>query len=655
MNLADQFSADATAAGAQQQAPLTIAQQFAADAAAGAKAQVVQAKAQAQQTATTNAQAQDFAAGGASPDTLSQLGQIATSGAHGIGSMFNNAANFVERNLPFFPADIAARDTAAQAMSDQQFAQNASPGEKATAFLAPMFLPMSGAMAPGNALKAGITSLPRMGGTIGKAVGSVAGNALNGGLMATGTPIDPNQPASSVGSQDLSHLLIGAGLGAGIPGAISAGRAFGSSVYNAAAPILNPQRYVGQQFASQLGDQAGDIANSIRTAPQFVPNSMPTTAQAGANPTLVATEKALANTSPDFKVALANRGIANNDARWSALMGVAQTPEALQAAQTARGDATFPLYSQAGDQTANAGKALVNLFQRPAMRQAAQQADQLAANRGETLVWPQQGGDMSINGRALDYTNRALGDMIGSAKASGNSELAAGLADAQSQLQGWTNRYIPAQRQASKVYAQMSVPVNTMEVGQQIANGLGTRGMNAGGVPQIGLMPFRSALTSAMNGAKYGVDADALNTLQGIGQDLQRETVSNGLRSPGSDTAYNVAANGWLARNLYGNNFGGATGVGRAIGALGALATGHPMVGLGILGGGAKLGQMVGNKLNPELSNFLLNPSELLPYLDARAAGPVNAAQNPLGGLLQRNVLPAAIGGVGRGGLMYSQ
>ena len=351
---------------------------------------------------------------------------------------------------------------------------------------------------------------------------------------------------------------------------------------------------------------------------------------------------------------MAQRAIDNNDARWQALMGVAQSPEALQAAQAAREAATTPLYQQAATQTAGVGPGFMKLAQRPAVQQAMHQADELAANRGETLVWPQVGPtgtlykspSKDISGRALDYTNQALGDMIGAAKASGNKSLAAGLADAQSQLQGWTQRFIPAQRQAAKAYAQASVPINTMEVGQQIANGLGTRAMNAGGAPEIQLMPYRSALTSAMKGAQYGIDANALNALQGIGQDLQRATVSNSIRSPGSDTAYNLAANGWLARQLYGPTFGGAGNVGKAVGALGATVMGHPMAGLGILGAGNKIGQMVGGRLQDRLTGLLMDPNAILPYLDARAAAPAQAIPGPLMQGLLNYGRPAAVNGL---------
>ncbi|MCA8433854.1 hypothetical protein [Burkholderia seminalis] len=599
--------------------------------------------------------AQDLAAGGASPDTWSNLQQIGSGAWHGISSLASNAANLVEKGISAgvnaipgvrgsaagnWLANTANNDVSAQSAADQQFRQTASPGAQASAIVAPMLLPMGGALRVGNAIRDGITALPAMGGTVGRMVGTGIGNAATGAALSAGTAIDPNQPYwPQVGR----NALVGAGMGVAAPAVVGGLLGAGRAAYNAAVPLLNPRGYVGQQFANAIGNDAAQVATNIRTAPVYVPGSMPTTAQVGATPFLAQTETAMANSNPAFKTALEQRAIDNNDARWQALMNVAQTPEALQAARTAREDATFPLYSTAGDQTANAGKALINLFQRPAMRQAAQQADQLAANRGETLVWPQQGGDMSINGRALDYTNRALGDMIGSAKASGNKELASGLADAQSQLQAWTSRYIPAQRQATQMYAQMSVPVNTMEVGQQIANGLGTRAMNAGQVPQIQLMPYRSALRQAMNGAPYGIDANAMNALQGIGQDLQRATVSNSIRAPGSDTAYNLTANGWLARQLYGRDFqGGMVGsvLGNAAQAAGA-AGGAAMFGPAGAGVGAALGSgvggllngsRVGTRLNEHLAGLLLNPHEFLPYLDARAVG---APAPVAGGLMQ--------------------
>lgn len=449
-------------------------------------------------------------------------------------------------------------------------------------------------------------------------------------------------------AEKAKQVGLGGTMGAGLPLVTAGASAAGRGLWNAVKPVVQPTRFVGEGLAGAMDPaEAYLAASNIRSAPTFVPGSQPTTAQAAQTPFMVQTEKAAANI-PAFKTAAAQRAIDNNGARWQALMGVAQDDVALKAAQKARSTAADPLYSAAGAQTANVGPGFMRLAQRPAFQQAMQQAETLAQNREEQLVWPQQGGSMAISGKALDYTNQALGDMIGSAKASGNKSLAAGLTDAQSRLQAWTQRYIPMQRQAAQTYAQMSVPVNTMEVGQQIANSLGTRAMNAGGVPEIPLMSYRSALTSAMNkgnAAKYGIDADALNTLQGIGQDLQRATVSNSIRSPGSDTAYNLAANGWLARNLYGPNFQGATGIGKTLAAGATAMSGHPLAALGVFGGGNKLGQIVGSRLQDRLTGLLMDPNAVLPYLDARAAAAAQAAPNPLMQGLLNYGRPALVNG----------
>lgn len=479
--------------------------------------------------------------------------------------------------------------------------------------------------------------------------GKIAMGAAQG---AAGSAMLPVSPGSNEFWRDKAlQTVVGGAFGGAIPGAIGAGKAVGHGIYDTLAPVIAPTKYVGKGVAEAMSPQeAAQAAVGIRSAAKFVPGSVPTTAQAAATPTLVQTEKAASNI-PEFKTAIMDRSIANNQARWNALMSVARSPDELAQAMNAREAATGPLYDLAADQAANAGKGLIRLAQRPAVRDAMQRANQLAANRGETLKWPEQGGDMSISGRALDYTKQSLADMASAAKAQGNKSLAAGIGDALDRWNGWTQTYIPAQREAAQQFAKLSVPVNTMEAGQQIANAIGTRPMNAGGVPEIQLMPYRSALQSAIKGQKYGIDPSAHQLLQGIGQDLQRATVSNSVRTPGSDTAYNIAARGWLARNLYGPTFAGATGAGKTVGALGAALTGHPMIGLGILGGGQGLGKIVGGKLNSALTEHLMSPTSLLPYLDRRIA----TAPKPVQKALMRGLLqygrPSAVNAV-TGGLL---
>ena len=450
---------------------------------------------------------------------------------------------------------------------------------------------------------------------------------------------------------------VGAGLLGGVAGAVAPSAALGvgravaaapSNIKGAVQPFTNPEAYVGNQFASQLGPDAATIAENIRNGQTFVPGSLPTTAQLGATPRLVATEKSLANASPDFKIAMANREAENNGARWNALMGVAQDENAMNAAVAARDAAASPLYQEAHQATANVGPAFMRYAQIPEMQEAMQRAHSAAqldsaVGRGTAPVWPTP-DSKGINGAALDYTSRALGDMIAEAKRLGADSRAASLTALKNNVDNWTERYIPGVQQAKAAYAAGSVPVNTMDVGQQIANSLGTRAMGPNGVPQIQMMPYRSALTSAMKGAEYGIDPQALTSLQGIGQDLQRATVSNSLRSPGSDTAYNIAANGWLGRQLYGQNFEGSSNTARGVGALGALVTGHPMVAGGILAGGKKLGTMAADRLNSSLGELLLNPEKFLPYLEAVQPGANGSLPAlPLGSYINQGLLGSSV------------
>lgn len=590
------------------------------------------------------------------------IGDVVRGGAQDLVHGISWLANKIAPNSQFAKDAAAALPQMQQTIDTQNAAYDAQRAAQQPQTLTGMVTGQKPALGTdwgrlaGNAI--GTLPVMAMGGGEGL-LGRAGMGALQGATSASLMPTTGNSD-KSFAQQKAEQAGIGGLMGGAIPLAMDGARAVGSGLWNAARPIFQPERYVGQGITGLMepADAAAAAAN-IRNAPQFVPGSMPTTAQVAGNPMLVQTEKAAGNI-PAFKTAATQRAIENNDARWQALMGVARTDADLAAAQSARDAAASPLYQQAHQSTANVGPAFMRYAQIPEMQQAMQAAQQNAAldaavGRGVAPVWPTPTSN-TINGAALDYTSRALSDMIGDAQRSGANSRAASLTALKNSVDGWTQRYIPGVQQAKAAYAAGSVPVNTMEVGQQIANGLGTRAMNAGGIPEIQLMPFRSAFTRAMNSgnaADYGIDANALNTLQGIGQDLQRATVSNSVKSPGSDTAYNLAADGWLARQLYGPTFGGAGNIGKAVGALGATALGHPMAGLGILGAGNRVGQMIGGRLQDRLTGLLMDPNAILPYLDARAAAAAQTVPNPLmQGLL--NYGRPAIGNALSGGLVNS-
>jgi hypothetical protein len=182
---------------------------------------------------------------------------------------------------------------------------------------------------------------------------------------------------------------------------------------------------------------------------------------------------------------------------------------------------------------------------------------------------------------------------------------------------------------------QMSVPLNTMKAGQAIAGRFENSPLGPGGQPLLNLGQYNTALNSQIKantfGSQVGLDPNGLSSLEGVRSDLQRATLSNSVRFPGSDTAYNLSPQTALGKGLMGKNLQG----GKMVGVLGALGTGvgASIPGLhvpgAILGGtaGAAIGKMLsggGAKAQSALQDFMLNPNNLLPYLQKASSIPIN-------------------------------
>lgn len=86
--------------------------------------------------------------------------------------------------------------------------------------------------------------------------------------------------------------------------------------------------------------------------------------------------------------------------------------------------------------------------------------------------------------------------------------------------------------------------------------------------------------------------------------------MSNSVRSPGSDTAYNLSANNWLASKLYGDQFGGNGALPKLIGG----AVGSFIPGIGTLGGYLGMGKFaenVQNRLGGAISDVMMDPTKM--------------------------------------------
>lgn len=598
-----------------------------------------------------------------------QLGLTARAGVTGvsaipnmIGDALNSSINLGIRGInsvagSSIPQLQMPSQVTQQGMNALGIPQPQNATERVVQDVASSMAGVSPSVALGNTLAK--TASP-VAAAVGRNLAALPGMQITGAAgSGAGSGIARENGAGPVGQ--IGFGLLGGAIGAIAPSAaLGAGRAIAAvpeNIRGAVQPFTNPQAYVGNQLASKLGPDAADIAANIRNAPEFVPGSMPTTAQAGANPTLVATEKALANTSPDFKIGLANREADNNSARWNAINQIAQTPLDLQNAQAARDTAVNALYNTAKQQNFPVDAPLTQIMGRPSMQAAMSRAQDLAneKNAGPIVrtvgmpnsVYGMPNAPQAVTGTGAHYIKMAIDDMLNPQSNSGFVGNAQGaLKDTRAAFMSWLESHSPEYAQARQTYSEMSPPINTMQAGQDIKDtlsGLG-KSLNTSGTPLITAPGYASAYTRAIGGQPFGIDPQAKTVLENIGRDLQRSTISNSLRSPGSDTAYNIAANGWLGRQLYGDNFGGAGNAARGVGALGALVTGHPMVAGGILMGGKKLGTMAADRLNGALGGLMLDPQSLLPYLDAVKPSANSATPAlPLGSYINQGLLGTSL------------
>lgn len=486
----------------------------------------------------------------------------------------------------------------------------------------------------------------------------------------TGAVVGAAQPVYGAGERSLTDLItekVGAPvdywsekakqvlLGGLLGGGLSTAAAGAGAIGNAVRPLLSPKSAVGDQIIEGLAkaraaaapgmpadpNLPGILANrdpaavleKLRTAGQLVEGSRPTTAQVAGVPELVMAEKVLKN-NPASRVPFEDRAIANNQARLAQLLAVAKTPQELQAAVTARAAESKPLYDAAKAAVLPVDDELNALLSRPSAKAAIARGQQLAREKGETVemnaATPAAGAapsglvDLngnpimspgaaaqagSISGNMLQYLKMGLDDLQSAGRTQGiGSHEARALGDTEGALQGWMERNSPDYTAANAAYAKASQPINTMQAAQDLYGGLSSGTMNAAGDVSPMLSQYRTQLAKALKSSPYGIEPGAQKSLEAIQDDLQRETISNSIKSAGSDTAFNLQAPNWLSGQLFGDKLDGKSLLGRIGAGAGGFLTGGPMGAAGGALGAEKAGQFVGNRVNTEFQKAMLDP-----------------------------------------------
>lgn len=515
--------------------------------------------------------------------------------------------------------------------------------------------------------------------------GASLGAKLASGVT-TGAVVGATQPVFNAGERDLTSLITDqqpvdywsekakqVGLGATLGGSLSGLAATGGAAVNALRPVVSPKSAVGDQLIKGLskakaaaqanGPQdaaAGlpaltgsrdprDVLARLQSAAPLVEGSLPTTAQVAGVPELVMAEKALKN-NPAYRGPFEDRAIANNQARLAQLLKVAKTPADLQAAVNARAAETGPLYDAARTAELPVDDALGALLSRPSAQAAIARGKKLAAEKGEQIGLESgaPAGNLSspildasgkpfadtlparpaaISGNMLQYLKMGLDDLQSEGRTQGiGSHEARALSDTQDALQQWMERNSPDFMKANAAYSKASQPINTMQAAQDLYSGLSNGTLNAAGDVSPALSQYRTQLAKALKNSPYGIDPDAQKSLEAIQQDMQRETISNSIKSPGSDTFFNAQAPNWLSGQLFGENLDGKSLLGRVGAGVGGFLTGGPMGAAGGALGAQKVGQFVGNRVNTEFQKAMLDPQYfaqlLAEALDRQSSSP---------------------------------
>jgi len=376
--------------------------------------------------------------------------------------------------------------------------------------------------------------------------------------------------------------------------------------------ILEPFYKSGQEaiVSRVLGRAAGDdlpnVLPKLQNAQPLVPGSMPTAAQVAENGGVAALERAAGQAYP---APYAQRAMEQSAARVNAVRGIAKDDAALQAAIDARTAATKPLYQQATSAQAPLDAELNGILQRTPDRVfgdaketsrlfgsdftlqpqptptrnvnielsrpniiapkgeggAPRIGDPTEINVSRTIpvrgpkqpygAAPQVVNPNTVSGNDLHYLKLAIDDTLQKGAAPGGlgSTQSAGFNSLQGDLLGFMDKNLPGYQVARNTFADMSKPINQMQVGQTLLNKVQPALADFGALGKETGATYANALRNAdktaadatgRSGAKLAdvMTPEQMATLDNVAKDLARKSNAQELgRGVGSNTFQNLA------------------------------------------------------------------------------------------------------------------
>lgn len=420
----------------------------------------------------------------------------------------------------------------------------------------------TGAGMGGNVAGSVAMALPAvLAGPAGATIGAQAGiGAMQGALQPVGTK-----------DSRLQNVGVGAVAGAALPTALRAAKVLKAGLVD---PFTEAgrTRIVGGAL-NRASANPMEAAANLEMAQGATPGFNPTAGQASNDAGLASVERAARAIDP---AGFGDIDSTQRAALVNVLRSVAKTPEDRAAAVGARDDAAKSLYGRAFDsdkmrqslaQEAAAQRApfsgvglsqpaedlatpgLRELVKRPIVKDAAAQAKAMAANFGVQLDDPLQ----SLQG--LHYIKLALDDMAqpSAANALGRNANAA-VNSTRDALSKELEQVAPLYGNARQTFADMSRPINQMDVGQELTNRFIPPLADGMAVPfSARASSFANALrngdklaqnVTGMKGATLGgiMEPEQMGLLRGVVSDSQMKAAAETAgRGVGSDTVQKMA------------------------------------------------------------------------------------------------------------------
>lgn len=371
---------------------------------------------------------------------------------------------------------------------------------------------------------------------------TLPGAAAIGGVMGAMQPVGEDESR-------VKNAVTNAALSAAVPAAVS--------TYRTGKALVEPfyrggqEKIVGRTL-DRFATNATDAANKLANPAALVPGTKPTVAEATLDPGLAVLQRSAQSLDPQISGAFGVREGQNTAARISSLQEIAGDAGKREFFDQSRQQAAKQLYEAAFEQvpkdTPWLKGQIKSLSERPVFRMALKEAQTLAANEG-VRINPRSGKFAPEEAvKILHYTKMALDDMIGAVE--GQTKKA--YTDTQKKLLAVmeNENFAPAYREARATYAEMSRPVNQMDVGQELLEKVRPALMDFGSETATRTLPnqYAAALRNSEQTVKNAtgrnmpldkvMTPEQMQSITGVAQDLARKAQAADLGAVrGSPTA----------------------------------------------------------------------------------------------------------------------